>query len=95
MNSLSWLAVAIVGMIAGWLATLTMPLPGIRKERQGLFLDWVAGVIGALIGGFLFDAINRAPQPHPFNSWILFVAFVAAVVLLGLLRLFMFPKTGT
>jgi uncharacterized membrane protein YeaQ/YmgE (transglycosylase-associated protein family) len=50
-------------------------------------LDIVVGVVGAFIGGILFSLIG-APGVTGFNIWSVFVAFVGAVVLLGLLRLF-------
>jgi uncharacterized membrane protein YeaQ/YmgE (transglycosylase-associated protein family) len=53
--------------------------------RMGLIFDIVVGIVGAFIGGFLFSLVG-APGATGFNIWSLFVAFIGAVVLLGLLR---------
>jgi uncharacterized membrane protein YeaQ/YmgE (transglycosylase-associated protein family) len=81
-NSMGWLAWIIVGGVAGWLASIVMK----TDARQGLLIDIVVGIVGAVIGGFLFGAIGQ-PGITGFNIWSLFVAFVGAVVLLGVLRL--------
>ncbi len=83
MDAMGWLAWLIIGAIAGWLASIVMK----TNAEQGLLLDIIVGIIGALIGGFLFNAIG-APGVTGFNLWSLIVAFIGAVVLLGLLRLF-------
>jgi uncharacterized membrane protein YeaQ/YmgE (transglycosylase-associated protein family) len=82
LDQMGWLAWIIVGALAGWLASIAM-----RTNRsQGLLLDIIVGIVGALIGGFLFNAVG-APGVTGFNLWSLFVAFIGAVVLLGLLRM--------
>jgi uncharacterized membrane protein YeaQ/YmgE (transglycosylase-associated protein family) len=83
MDAMGWLAWIIVGALAGWLASMVMR----TNAQQGLLMDIIVGIVGALIGGFLFNAIG-APGVTGFNVWSLFVAFIGAVVLLGLLRLF-------
>ncbi len=86
MDAMGWLAWLIIGALAGWLASIVMHTNG----SQGLLMDVIVGIIGAFIGGFLFSVIG-APGVTGFNVWSLFVAFIGAIVLLGLLRLF----TGT
>ena len=81
MDAMGWLAWIIVGGIAGWLASMVM------RSRQGLVMDIVVGIIGAFIGGFLLSAIGT-PGVTGFNVWSVIVAFIGAVVLLGVLRLF-------
>jgi uncharacterized membrane protein YeaQ/YmgE (transglycosylase-associated protein family) len=83
MDAMGWLAWLIIGAIAGWLASVVMG----TNLRQGLLLDIIVGIVGALIGGFLFNLIGVSGATG-FNIWSLFVAFVGAVVLLGVLRLF-------
>jgi uncharacterized membrane protein YeaQ/YmgE (transglycosylase-associated protein family) len=83
MEPMGWLAWLIVGAISGWLATMVMR----TNRQQGLLLDIVVGIIGAFIGGFLFNTVGVAGVTG-FNVWSLFVAFVGAVVLLGLMRVF-------
>ncbi len=77
MDAMGWLAWLIIGAIAGWLASILMK----TNAEQGLLLDIIVGIVGALIGGFLFNAIG-APGVTGFNVWSLFVAVVGAVVLL-------------
>jgi uncharacterized membrane protein YeaQ/YmgE (transglycosylase-associated protein family) len=85
-QSMGWLAWLIIGALAGWLASLVMK----TNARQGWLLDIIVGIIGAYIGGFLFNAIGVSGV-NGFNIWSLFVAFIGAVILLGLVRMF----TGT
>jgi len=82
-NSMGWLAWLIVGAVSGWLASIVMR----TNASQGLLLDIIVGIIGAFIGGFLFNALGVTGVTG-FDIWSVFVAFVGAVVLLGLLRLF-------
>ncbi len=81
MDQMGWFAWLIVGAVAGWLASMAM------HSRLGLLGDLVVGIVGALIGGFLFNLIG-APGATGFNVWSVLVAFIGAVVLLGLIRLF-------
>src|SRR5438105_2206099 len=80
MDAMGWLAWIIVGGVAGWLASMAM------HSRLGLLGDIVVGIVGAFIGGFLFNAIGVAGTTG-FNIWSVFVAFIGAVVLLALIRL--------
>lgn len=82
MDQMGWLAWLIVGAVAGWLASMVMKTNG----RQGLLTDIVVGIVGAFIGGFLFNQFGSAGVTG-FNIWSVFVAFVGAVVLLAGLRL--------
>jgi uncharacterized membrane protein YeaQ/YmgE (transglycosylase-associated protein family) len=82
-NTMGWLSLLIVGAVSGWLASIVMR----TNARQGFLLDIVVGIIGAFLGGWLFSILG-APGVTGFNVWSMFVAFVGAVMLLGLLRLF-------
>jgi uncharacterized membrane protein YeaQ/YmgE (transglycosylase-associated protein family) len=82
-NTMGWLSLLIVGAVSGWLASIVMR----TNASQGLLLDIVVGIIGAFLGGWLFSVLG-APGVTGFNVWSVFVAFIGAVVLLGLLRLF-------
>lgn len=76
MGIIAWL---IVGGIAGWLAGKVVP------STYGLVGDIVVGIVGAFIGGFLFNAIGESGV-NGLTIWSVFVAFVGAVVLLFGLR---------
>src|SRR5262245_53154480 len=82
-NAMGWLAWLIVGAISGWLASIVMR----TNASQGLLLDIVVGIIGAFVGGFLFTSLGLSGITG-FDIWSVFVAFIGAVVLLGIVRLF-------
>ena len=83
MDQMGWLAWIIVGAISGWLASIVMK----TNREQGLIMDIIVGIVGALIGGFLFNQFGSAGVTG-FNIWSVFVAFIGAIILLGILRLF-------
>lgn len=72
----------IVGAIAGWLASLVMR----TNTSQGLLGDIIVGIIGALIGGFLLDALGVGGGVSGLNLASILTAFIGAVVLLAILR---------
>ena len=71
----------IVGGAAGWLAGVIT-----KGKGYGCLGNVVVGVVGAVVGGWLFQAI---PGLHPLSGLIgsLITAVVGAVVLIALLRL--------
>ncbi len=79
-NFIAWL---IMGAIAGWLASIVMK----TNRSQGLLTDIIVGIVGAYIGGFVLGLVGVGGQATGLNLPSIFVAFVGAVVLLGVLRL--------
>jgi uncharacterized membrane protein YeaQ/YmgE (transglycosylase-associated protein family) len=77
------LAFLVLGGIAGWIASMIMGTDG----SQGIFLNVVVGVIGAFVGGLVFNAFGSAGVSG-FNIYSLVVATLGAIVLLWLVRLF-------
>ncbi len=73
MGIIGWL---ILGLIAGFIASKIVDHHG-----QGVLLDIVVGVVGALVGGFLFHLIGGTGVTG-FNAWSLLVAVIGAVVFL-------------
>lgn len=71
----------ILGGIAGWLASIIMK----TNDRQGILLDIVIGIVGAFLGGLLFNLFG-ARGVTGFNLWSLLVALVGAVGLLAIVR---------
>ena len=70
----------IVGGIAGWLASLVMR----RDGSQGIILNIVVGIVGALISGWLFGGgINEAITLRTF-----LFSLIGAVILLAIVNLF-------
>ncbi len=79
MNILLWI---IFGAIAGWLASVIMGTRG-----QGILTDIVLGIIGAFLGGWIFQRFGAAGVTG-FNLGSLLVAVVGAIVILAIARLF-------
>jgi uncharacterized membrane protein YeaQ/YmgE (transglycosylase-associated protein family) len=65
-----------LGLIAGLVASNIL-----SRSGQELLLDLVLGVVGAVIGGFLFTAIG-ATGITGFNLYSMVVAIVGAIVVL-------------
>lgn len=80
-NLLIWI---IVGAIAGWLASIVMK----TNRSQGLLADIIVGILGGLIGGFLLNALGVGGAVTGINIASILVAFIGAIVLLALLRMF-------
>jgi uncharacterized membrane protein YeaQ/YmgE (transglycosylase-associated protein family) len=75
----------IIGGIVGWLASLIMR----RDAQQGIILNIVVGIVGALIGGWLFGPMIGAPSINSgeISFASLLVSFLGAVVLLAIVNL--------
>ncbi|CCV06729.1 conserved membrane hypothetical protein [Mesorhizobium metallidurans STM 2683] len=73
MSILSWI---ILGVIAGFLGSKI-----VNKSGQGLVLDIVLGIVGAIVGGLIFSAFG-ASGVTGLNLYSLIVAVVGAVVVL-------------
>ncbi len=79
MSFISWL---IMGALAGWIASL---IAGTNRQ-QGCLIDIIVGIIGAFLGGFIFQTLGVGPQVTGFNLPSLLVAVVGAVVLLFIVK---------
>jgi uncharacterized membrane protein YeaQ/YmgE (transglycosylase-associated protein family) len=77
MGILAWL---VLGLIAGFLASMVM-----RGGGYGIIGDVIVGIVGALIGGFIFSALGGTGVTG-LNLWSLVVAFVGACILIAILR---------
>jgi uncharacterized membrane protein YeaQ/YmgE (transglycosylase-associated protein family) len=83
MNFFIWL---VVGGIIGWLASIVMR----TDAQQGMFLNIVVGIIGAMLGGFLLAPMfgTGTINQNDFSLSSLFISFLGAVVLLMIVNLF-------
>jgi uncharacterized membrane protein YeaQ/YmgE (transglycosylase-associated protein family) len=79
MTVITWI---VLGLIAGLLASKI-----VNRTGAGIILDILIGIIGALVGGFLFESLGWTGVTG-FNIWSIFVAFVGAVILLLIVNLF-------
>jgi uncharacterized membrane protein YeaQ/YmgE (transglycosylase-associated protein family) len=73
MSIIAWI---VLGLIAGFIGNKI-----VNKQGEGIVGDVIVGVIGAFVGGFLFNLIG-AVGVTGLNLWSLLVAVVGAVVLL-------------
>jgi uncharacterized membrane protein YeaQ/YmgE (transglycosylase-associated protein family) len=75
MSILAWLVVAL---IAGFLASKV-----VNKTGEGIVLDIVLGVVGAVVGGFLFNQFGHSGATG-IDLYSISVAFIGSVVVLVL-----------
>ncbi len=75
------IAFLVLGGVAGWIASLLMG----TDASQGIFLNVVVGVVGAVLGGMVFNALGSAGVTG-LNIYSLVVATLGAVLLLWLVR---------
>jgi uncharacterized membrane protein YeaQ/YmgE (transglycosylase-associated protein family) len=73
MSILAWI---ILGLIAGFIGSKL-----VNKTGEGVVLDIVLGIVGALVGGFIFHAFG-ASGVTGLNLYSLLVAVIGAVLFL-------------
>ena len=73
---MSFLAWIVLGLIAGFIGSKM-----VNKTGEGFILDVLLGIVGAVIGGWLFSAIGQ-PGLTGLNIYSVLVAVVGSVVLL-------------
>jgi len=71
----------IFGAIAGYIASMIM------SSSHGWLEDVILGIVGAFLGGFLFNTFGQ-PGVSGFNLYSFLVAIVGAVIVIGLGRMF-------
>jgi len=83
MNVIIWL---IVGGLIGWLASVIMH----TDAQQGILLNVVVGIVGALLGGWLLGPLVGAGDINSgdFSPLGLLVSLVGAIILLAIVNLF-------
>lgn len=72
MNFLVWI---IFGAVAGWIASVIMK----TNASQGTLTDIVMGIIGAVVGSYLFGLFGQ-PGVTGFNLYSIVVAVIGAWV---------------
>jgi len=73
MSIIGWL---VLGLISGFIASKI-----VNNSGEGIILDIVLGIIGALVGGWLFNTFGHSGVTG-FNLYSMLVAIVGAVVVL-------------
>lgn len=82
MNLIIWL---VVGGLIGWIASIVMR----TDAQQGMLLNIVVGIIGALLGGFLLAPLfgTGTINSGDFSLSGLLVSLVGAIILLAIVNL--------
>jgi uncharacterized membrane protein YeaQ/YmgE (transglycosylase-associated protein family) len=82
--------IVVVGLIAGWLAALVM-----RERRMGLIGYLITGLVGSFLGTWIFRLVDLSIISHiasfrlgPIPLGLLAAAFLGAILLIMILRLF-------
>jgi uncharacterized membrane protein YeaQ/YmgE (transglycosylase-associated protein family) len=75
MSIVGWI---ILGLIAGYIGSKI-----VNKEGQGFWLNIALGIVGALVGGFLFELFGGSGVTG-VNIYSMIVAIIGSVVVLWL-----------
>jgi uncharacterized membrane protein YeaQ/YmgE (transglycosylase-associated protein family) len=83
MNLIIWL---VVGGLIGWVASLIMK----TDAQQGLLLNVIVGLVGALLGGWLIAPLVGVGtiNQNDFSLPSLGVSLLGAIILLAIVNLF-------
>ena len=73
MSILGWI---FLGLISGFIASKI-----VNRTGEGFFLDIILGIVGAIVGGFIFTAVG-ASGVTGFNLYSMIVAVIGAIVVL-------------
>ncbi len=80
MNFLIWI---VLGAVSGWIASLIMG----TNAKQGLVLDIVVGIVGALLGGFIMQLLGYGGTDG-LNVYSIVVAVLGAMILTWIIEQF-------
>ena len=82
MGFIAWL---VVGGLVGWIASLIMN----TDREQGLLLNMVVGIVGAVVGGWVLSPLLGVStiNQSSFSFASVVVSVLGAVILLGLIRM--------
>ncbi len=79
MNFLIWI---LFGGLVGWIASMLMNTDG----QQGILLNIIVGIIGAMLGGFIMNFFGSGGVSG-FNFYSFMVALLGAIVLIWVVKL--------
>ena len=77
---IGFIVLLVVGGILGWLASIVMR----TDAQQGVFLNIIVGIVGALIGGLV---VAGGSITNGISVTSLLVSFLGAVILLAIVNL--------
>ena len=83
---MGWIITIIVGALCGWLASIIMKTDG----QQGIILNVVVGIVGAMLGGWLISPLIGVPtiNQDAFSLPAMGVSFLGALILLAIVNFF-------
>ena len=73
MSIIAWI---VLGLIAGFIASKI-----VNKTGEGVLLDIILGIVGAVLGGYLFQTFGMAGVTG-VNLYSILVAVIGAIVFL-------------
>ena len=79
MEGVGWIMAIIIGALAGWIAEKIM------KTDQGLLMNIVLGIVGAVVGNFILMLIFGATMGGIIGQLV--VAVIGACLLIWIFRL--------
>lgn len=85
MGIIAWI---ILGLIAGALAKLVMP----GRDPGGIIITIVLGIVGAFIGGLVWNLITGQGGVSGLNIGSILIAVLGAVILLAIYRMIVRPE---
>jgi uncharacterized membrane protein YeaQ/YmgE (transglycosylase-associated protein family) len=74
MGIIAWL---VLGLVSGFIASKI-----VNKTGEGLVMDIILGIVGAVVGGFVFSHFFGAAGVTGFNLYSMFVAVIGAIIVL-------------
>lgn len=83
MGLLAWI---VVGVIAGFLAKWVMP--GSRDEPSSFLGTMLLGIVGAVVGGWVWNLFLNRPGATGVDFGSIIVALVGSCIVIGLMRFF-------
>ncbi len=78
MSFIIWI---LFGALVGWVASLIMK----TDAEQGALLNIVVGIVGAVLGGFIMNAVGQSGTTG-INIYSFVVALIGAVVLIAIVK---------
>ena len=75
MSIIGWI---VIGALAGWIASMIMG----RNESMGWLENIIVGIVGALVGGFVWGLISGDEFVSSFSIGTLLIAILGAIVIL-------------
>ena len=82
---MNWILFIIIGGIIGWLASKIMR----TDAEQGIFLNIVVGIVGAILAGWLLSPIfGVGSLAQGLSIGALIISLIGAIILLAIVNMF-------